>query len=147
MSSWEDVDYHWRHARAGHCYYHLAEELMVYRFYTGSRRDSGLQNHKNLVQYLTEKYAKDGDIVGCRGGPGCRGAAPRAPAAAPTAGAFAKMKSSRATTDTPGTDGDFVKVKYVLPKRGSHDVIGSKTLNPRKGGQIKYGPRPACAEL
>ena len=66
MPSWEDVDYHWRHARAGHCYVRLAEELMVYRFYTGSRRDAGLQQHKNLLQYIRDKYEKE-QPVGCSG--------------------------------------------------------------------------------
>src|SRR3990172_7376245 len=41
--------------------------------------------------------------------------------------------------DMPGTDGDFIKVKYVLPKRGSHDVIGSNAINPMNGRKFNYG--------
>jgi len=49
MHSWEDVDYHYRMARAGKCYTRLEEELLVYRFSTGMRRDAGLQTYQSLV--------------------------------------------------------------------------------------------------
>ena len=131
MPSWEDVDYHWRLARAGYCYVRLAEELMVYQFNTGTRRDSGLQMHKNLVQYIGDKYNEGGDVVGC---PGCGAKRPVARATSPIP--FATLRGK--TTDNSvralamgGTvalrDEDMVKARYVVPKRGDHPVVGPVT--------------------
>jgi glycosyltransferase involved in cell wall biosynthesis len=56
LSSWEDVDYHWRLAKAGHCYHRIESELMVYNFHYGHRREQGRQTYQNLLQYLREKH-------------------------------------------------------------------------------------------
>jgi glycosyltransferase involved in cell wall biosynthesis len=63
MPSWEDVDYHWRMVRNGKCYVRIEESLLLYRFYTGTRREGGRQEFKNLVKYISEKYEKEGEIV------------------------------------------------------------------------------------
>jgi glycosyltransferase involved in cell wall biosynthesis len=73
METWEDLDYHWRMAKAGKCYVRVAEELMVYRFNTGKRRQEGLHTYPKIVEYLEDKY-KEIDIVGC----GCSGNRSRA---------------------------------------------------------------------
>lgn len=77
MSSWEDWDYWLRLAQHGHCFTRITEPLMVYRFYTGGRRDSvhqkseyGRYIYEHLLQYLHEKYARlaqEGQIMPCQG--------------------------------------------------------------------------------
>lgn len=142
LPSWEDVDYHWRMARTGHCYYHLEEELMVYRYYTGLRRDYGGQINENLVQYLTDKYAKDGDMVGCKGCPGGGRTTKAMTTSAPVAGAFASSpRGGVKLTATPGNDDNFVRVKIVDGKRGSHPITGSTAINPMTGRKFDYGMR------
>ncbi|MHC4709561.1 MAG: glycosyltransferase, partial [Planctomycetota bacterium] len=134
MPSWEDYDYHLRLARAGHCYYHLEEELMVYRFYTGGRREHGRQINKSLVQYIKQKYAKEGDTMGCRGCPGGRSAKQKTPVPA-----MAPVPMAKVAASTPGEDGEFVLVKYVKPLRGGHEVIGANAINPITSRKFSYG--------
>lgn len=123
MSSWEDVDYHWRMAKAGHCYAHLPEELLVYRFDTGQRRATGLQDYPALLEYLRAKHGGI-ESVGC----GCRGN-----------GKVQQMTPP----DLPGalpseTDSEFLLVEYTHPSRGSHMVVGPATRTRygyRSGGE------------
>lgn len=63
METWEDVDYHWRQARAGHCYYRIQEPLVMYAYHKGYRREKSavkdeysLQQHKNMIQYIRQHY-------------------------------------------------------------------------------------------
>jgi hypothetical protein len=131
MSSWEDVDYHWRLTRAGYCYVRLPEELMVYQFHTGTRRDAGLQNHADLVEYLKAKYRKDGAAVGCSG---CGG---KRPVARANTVIHATMRGANGTDNSikalaaGGTvslrDEDMVKARYIEPKRGDHPIVGPVT--------------------
>lgn len=66
MPSWEDWDYWVRMARAGKCFYLIDEALVVYRFYTGRRRTLGRHEHKKLLEYMKDKYAKEGiDDMAC----------------------------------------------------------------------------------
>ena len=144
MPSWEDVDYHWRMARAGHCYVHLAEELMVYRFYTGGRRDAGLQQHKNLIQYIREKYERE-QPVGCNGcGKGRTRTTtnvvtqPRAPlgaaariATAPAAGG-AKVYLTADGRRITLTDDDLVLAQYISEQLGDRPITGPHS-------RIRYG--------
>lgn len=65
LETWEDVDYHWRMARAGHCYFRIEDELVMYAYHKGSRREksavkdeTSLQQHKSMIQYITKKYEK-----------------------------------------------------------------------------------------
>lgn len=62
MTTWEDVDYHWRLARAGYCYFRIQEHLVLYNYHKGFRREAAavndensLQKHKKLVQYIRGK--------------------------------------------------------------------------------------------
>lgn len=55
MPSWEDIDYWWRMAWKGHEFTRIEEPLMVYRFYTGSRRDIGVEMSRELVGYMRSK--------------------------------------------------------------------------------------------
>jgi glycosyltransferase involved in cell wall biosynthesis len=74
MSTWEDVDYHWRQARAGHCYYRVDDPLVMYSYHKGYRREQSavrdedsLQKHKSLIQYINRKY-EGIQTVGCNCG-------------------------------------------------------------------------------
>lgn len=58
MESWEDVDYWHRLARAGKDFHRIDEELMMYRFAAGYRREHGLHNWNYLLQYLKDKKEK-----------------------------------------------------------------------------------------
>jgi glycosyltransferase involved in cell wall biosynthesis len=142
MESWEDVDYHWRHARAGRCYYHLQEELMVYRFYTGGRRDKGLQIHKNLVQYITEKYRGDEPMPcgGCGRGQSVNYKQASAPVPFPAMAGMEPVQVGVLRLATGGTitagDADLVKVKYLSTNKASKRVVGPPNHD---GGAIDYG--------
>ncbi|KKW45586.1 MAG: Glycosyl transferase family 2, partial [Parcubacteria group bacterium GW2011_GWB1_57_6] len=67
MPSWEDWVYWLCMARAGKCFVRIAEPLVAYRFYTGGRRDAGIQMHKDLIQYIISKL-KDVPSMGCKCG-------------------------------------------------------------------------------
>lgn len=56
MKSWEDWDYWLRLARAGKCFVRIQEPLVDYRFYSGTRRETGRQIHQSLIEYMTKKY-------------------------------------------------------------------------------------------
>jgi len=60
MPSWEDWDYYIRMARAGYCFRRVPMRLVIYRFYSGERREKGIQEHKSLIEYMLNKYAKEG---------------------------------------------------------------------------------------
>lgn len=118
LKTWEDVDYHWRMARAGKCYTHLEEELLVYRFETGTRRETGLQEHRNLVEYLRGKY-KELPVTPC----GCGGSRSRSRQAAQPPPQIMGTRSQGGDMK----DANFVMVKYLHPNRGKHRVIGPAT--------------------
>ena len=132
MTSWEDVDYHWRMARAGKCYVRVPEELLVYRFQTGSRRDAGLQDHDHLIEYLRDKY-EGTETVGCNCGGGMVYQATNG------VGNPAMMAAKSAQMGVSMSDEDYVKVRYNSPNRGQHQVVGPasrKKYGRRAGGQV-----------
>ena len=131
LDSWEDVDYWWRMARAGKCFSRIEEPLMVYRFYSGSRRDQGLRSHRELASYLSDKYSKEEtEMCGCRSS--------RTPTAVRQA-----TRSSAPSKFTIGgkevEDSDVVMVEYNHPNVGQHPVIGPATR--RKYGYRAGGER------
>lgn len=133
MKTWEDVDYHWRMAMAGKCYHRLAEELVVYRFQTGQRRQLGLQEHTRLVEYLRAKY-RSIDIVGCN----CGGNGRQATKAASNGGGAGLAAVARSNGGSDMAGNDLVMIVYTHPNRGRHRVIGSSTRTDygyRKGGE------------
>jgi len=126
MKTWEDVDYHWRMAKAGKCYTRIAEELMVYRFYSGGRRELGLSDWKSVVEYLQAKY-KGIEIVGC----GCSGGRSNVTSRA----VRVPVGDTQYTESVQNlVDEDLVMVKYMHPNRGQHVVVGATT-------KTKYGYR------
>jgi len=130
MKSWEDVDYHWRLARAGKCYTRIEQELLVYRFYSGKRRDEGLKNNRGITEYLMEKY----DMMITKGCSGCGGGKRPAPSLS------YETTTYRSTTITEtDNDGDYRKIKYLSPNMGQHRVFGQATktfYGYRAGGEV-----------
>ena len=130
MKTWEDVDYHWRMARAGKCYIRIAQELMVYRFYSGGRREEGLSDWKSVVEYLQDKY-EGTEVVAC----GCRGRKAQVVKKPPPV--------ARITEERPGAlydDEEYVMIEYLHPNRGNHPVVGhvTKTKYGNRGGGSKF---------
>jgi glycosyltransferase involved in cell wall biosynthesis len=131
MESWEDWDYWIRMARAGKCFVRIPEELVVYRFYTGGRREVGLQSSQTLLQYMIDK--KEGaSIMGCGCTQGTRQTVTR-PAAAPLPQRESEMMAVE--------DANLVLVIYQHPNRGGHRVVGPATgteYGYRGGGDRFY---------
>lgn len=117
MSSWEDVDYWWRMARAGRCFYRVSRPLMAYRFYTGTRREDGLRDNQRLLSYLTEKREQDVNM-GC----GCNKKT-NPPTNQPPSGPMAALGEVNDTMN----DEDLILVRYTHPNRGQHPVVGHAT--------------------
>ena len=134
MESWEDWDYWIRMAKAGHCFVRISEPLVVYRFYSGTRRESGLQSAENLLEYLLDKYAKD-EIMPCNC-PGKRSASASKPSH------LNLPQKARSVTNTQELqDEDLVRVRYASPKRGAHKVVGPSTrivYGYRSGGDMMF---------
>lgn len=135
MSSWEDWDYWIRLARDGQCFTHLDETLVVYRFTTGNRRESGLHDAQNLIKYLQGKYK--GQSAMC----GCKGQAPPPPA--PPSYPYGAPGSDQQKVMTMPDD-NFVLVHYEHPNLGQHRVVGTATridYGYRGGGETFYVDR------
>lgn len=131
MKSWEDVEYNWRLARAGKCFVRVAEELMVYRFWTGSRRQLGLAEHQSIVEYIKQKWGKE-QPMGC----GCKGNG-QSPVqrGIPIANRPLILDVPKGTNGSKTMDdGDFLLARYTHPNAGEHPVIGMST-------GVKYGMR------
>lgn len=142
MESWEDVDYHWRMARAGKCYVRVPEELVVYRFYTGGRRAAGLQSYRTLIEYLRKKYEEVPlGSCNCGGGNGRARQSTKKVFQGVSVGA-SRSSPRRSVPTTKGltmSDDDFVMARYLSPNRGGHRVIGASTkvdYGYRKGGDV-----------
>ncbi len=144
MPSWEDWDYWIRLARAGYCFVRIPEPLVAYRFYTGARRESGIQLHQSLVQYLLQKYEKEKPPMAC----GCsKKKAVAVPVQAPAQAQGAMAQS---------VDSSFVMVTYDHPNRGQHRVVGpavfSEQIAPGMvkavgGWSMNYGYRAGGDEF
>lgn len=118
MKSWEDWDYQIRIARTGTCYTRIPERLLIYRFYSGKRREVGLNAMSDLVKYMRAKYDKE-EPMGCN----CGGK-----------GSYVMPEVKRsyippANNQTRGdiVDEDFVLIQYASPNLGEHRVIGGAT--------------------
>ena len=150
MTSWEDVDLWWRLARRGYCFAYLKEPLLVYRFYTGTRRDEfaadnpeAAQKRRAAFEYLRAKYQEEGESMPCTS---C-GKKQTIHGPAPQMRQQAQQKVEVSTMK----DGDFVLCRYISPNVGDHAVIGTTPfrqqipgINMRgKGGFyfIDYGYR------
>lgn len=133
MPSWEDVDYWWRMARAGKCFQRLPEPLMVYQFHTGERREQGLRQHPQLIEYLQGKRQEDNSAM-C----GCKGNKP-SPVAERlnTLAGFSTTTNSLRSEDM-SNDSDWIMARYNSSNYGQHPVTGTGTgtrYGYRSGGE------------
>jgi predicted flap endonuclease-1-like 5' DNA nuclease len=117
-----------RMARAGYAFTLVQEPLLVYRYYSGNRREIGRGIKKDLMGHLVDKF-KEVDVMGCRG---CRG---RRQSRQPT-----RRAAPRPNTEGVVMDEDVVLVKYTHPNRGQHRVIGprSKRIYGHRGGGEQF---------
>lgn len=123
LESWEDVLYWWKLARLGKCFVRIPEELMVYDFRTGGRRQEGLDNFADLLPRLAEKV-KGVKIMPCSNCPRTAPAMPPPPAM-PRGGAMNVQDSA------------LVLCKYKHQNIGQHPVVGAQTRTSygyRSGG-------------
>lgn len=55
MESWEDLLLWYKLAWSGKCFCRIPEPLLVYRFYTGTRREVGRSSWPELVEYIKQQ--------------------------------------------------------------------------------------------
>lgn len=131
MESWEDWDYWIRMARAGKCFVRLPVPLIDYRFYTGTRRETGRQIHKNLLEYLKGKYERS-DAMACSG---C--SKNRAPVVEPVR--TPSMFTMNAAVMPQMSPDDIVWAEIVDGNIGNHHIVGDATKTSY--GYRKHGDR------
>ena len=130
MSSWEDVLYWYKMAWLGKCFYRIGEPLMMYKFYSGSRREKGIEKAEELFDHIRHEKSKFNiekvNLMGCN----CKGGANPPPQMGPESapeGAQVEMEN----------DNDYVLVQYLSTNKGQHSVVGGasqKFYGYRKGG-------------
>lgn len=120
LKSWEDVDYWWRLAKAGKPFTSVQEPLMVYRFYSGGRRDIGYGISAELLGLLAEKH-KEIETVGCSGCGGRRNTTP------PSKSLWSTPTVSSALENSD----EFILCTYNVARRGKHQVVGQAGFNNR----------------
>lgn len=133
MSSWEDVDYHYRMARNGYCYIRVEKPLLTYRFFSGARRETGLNNIQILVQYMREKY----NNMKTKGCGSCSKNRVRPQPRDVSALAYNNQDISEDGMKL--NDSDYTKCKYMSRNMGQHKVIGASTRTVygyRAGGDV-----------
>lgn len=147
MGSWEDWDYWIRMAKSGKCFVRVPQQLAVYRFSTGNRRETGLQEHKSLLQYLIRKY-EGVNTMPCSGCPKGQVTRPMSNSAPP---AMTNVVQTAQSLKSTQGDGEFVMCQYVHPNRGEHRVVGGSLfaqqvpgvnmVRREQGFSIDYGYR------
>jgi glycosyltransferase involved in cell wall biosynthesis len=132
MDSWEDWDYWIRMARYGRCFWRVQEDLVVYRFYTGARRETGLHQHRNLLEYLLEKKRKDAAATMSCNCPGTKRVTVPSPQL---------QRVALEQVENTMQDNEMVLVLYDSRNVGQHKVIGPAThvfYGYRSGGEKFY---------
>lgn len=129
MPTWEDVDFWWRLAKLGKCFVRVKEELLVYRFYTGGRRDAGVAMHSEILDYLRKKY-EGVENMPCGSCGGRRKTIPQ-----PTAPLTSYRTDSSPIAFSAGIrDDDWILCMYTSPNRGDHRVTGNASFENRLAG-------------
>lgn len=136
MLSWEDVLYWYKMAWHGKCFYLVNQPLMMYKFYSGSRRDNGIEIGANLIDYISFEKGKF-DLSRLRAmGCGCKKG--QNPPSAPSN--MAEMVGIEGATASMNTvDEEYVLVQYMSPNKGQHPVTGTATGTKymyRRGGEV-----------
>lgn len=120
MKSWEDVDYHYRMAQHGKPYVRIPEPLMTYKFWSGNRREDGLQNYKYLIEYLKTKY-EGVELMPCTSCGKSRHSAP------PPMASNIITRGMMAVEDM--SDDNYVMVRLVDNRKEDHFILGHVTKN------------------
>lgn len=116
MATWEDWDYWLRMAKGGRCFTRIQKPFLIYNYISGTRREEGLQKHKEVLQYLIEKHDRI-KIMGC----GCG--------------------SKKRAGEQVVLDGDFADAWYIHPNLGRHDVtVGDYRYGRHTGGRTNHFP-------
>jgi glycosyltransferase involved in cell wall biosynthesis len=120
MATWEDVDYFWRMARAGHCFYRVPEHLIMYAYHKGQRREksavtdeASLQAHKDMIQYIKLKY-EGLETVGCN------------------CGAKRQQQTVTGQMAAGSNDADFVMIEFDFSGSAMRDNYGQKLSSPTR---------------
>lgn len=121
MPSWEDWEYWLRMARSGKCFVRIEEPMVAYRFYTGNRRETGIQMPHDLLTYITKKL-EGVEIMPCRS---CGGNKKSVTVNVPVNNPVPNQKM---------VDSEMILISYENPNRGQHKVVGATT-------RINYGYR------
>jgi glycosyltransferase involved in cell wall biosynthesis len=132
MESWEDVDYHWRMAKRGHCYTRIDKPLLVYRFDSGNRRNSAnpdinLGTAKKLLNYMSEKYKGIENMT-------CSSCGKNIVEVQNTQRQSPVRQVMQSAGSSNASDNDYVMCIYNSANRGEHHVVGPST-------GISYGYR------
>ncbi len=123
MESWEDWDYWLRLARKGICFTRVRERLIDYRFFSGTRRESGRQLAGDLLQYITRKYSEEAPMP-------CGRCGRRSPqwiaeqqkqAAIPRPVAIPQLKGQAVN------EKDLIMVRLIDGNIGQHPIYGGVT--------------------
>lgn len=125
MPSWEDWEYWLRMARSGKCFYRLSTPMVAYRFYTGNRRELGIQMPQELLSYISNKL-EGVNIMPCHSCGGNKRSTPPQIA-----------RPQEESKNLAMNDADMVLITYENPNRGQHKVIGFYTklyYGYRQGG-------------
>ena len=145
MKSWEDVLFFWRLAWEGYCFTRVPQPLLVYRYYTGRRRELGRKHAPPLLKYLSEvseNMAKKG--CGCGGAKSPTIINTAANTAADESNIMSRIRLSRGIM-LDVTDADLVMVEFNPPDAGDKTRYG---LHDFGGGNvIVYGRYDKGASL
>lgn len=134
MPSWEDVLYWWKLAWSGKCFVRVPEPLMVYRFHSGSRRETGQKLYNELLEHMAA-VKQEVDIMGCN----CGKKKKTASLAASETISRLTATSTALKGDTTMQDSNMIRIQYMHQNKGSHPVIGAVTRTHygyRRGGDI-----------
>jgi hypothetical protein len=123
MPSWEDWEYWLRLARSGKCFARIPEPMVAYRFYTGNRRETGIQIPQELLSYITKKL-EGVETMPCK----TCGGKPRV--SPPIVQRYVEAQKE----NTLMNDNDMILCTYENLNRGQHKVVGVET-------GINYGVR------
>lgn len=128
METWEDVDYHWRLARAGYCFYRVPEPLVMYAYHKGHRREksavsdeASLQQHKAMIQYIRQKEAYQREAVVCN------------------CGKRQQPTVSGSIQASGMSDGDFVMIEFSFLGSDRRENYGAPLISPT--GQMVDGKK------
>lgn len=132
METWEDVDYHWRLARAGYCFYRIDEPLFLYNYDGGHRRVSSSvtdkdsrQKHQKMIKYLRSKYERlETKMCNCRNSTKQQG----------------QFVNSAGTVAGAGAvkDDDMVLIEFYPNWQGNRAIVGTVYKQPN-GRPLNYG--------